>query len=318
MESPIETEYNSEIISIKDVTGSLPKNCLFAISYAKAELTELKDGTILRQYFSNYHYYMEMYEFNLYKSLESVYYLANPTMFLFAMLTGGVKFATATGEKITEVTKSTCYATTNRPGKYLCFYSKGRHCLAYIVYRENWIKKNPDHYPLLVDFLKILETNVLMYAHLPRCHIAGSIKEAFYNLYKDVPSEGEIFEDKLAIMCKHLLIRYYQALILKFELPAYQLKNFIDQNFALAEQTNKNFMVVAKTITEKTMIRSFKDEFGITPHAYLIQVRMLRAKQLITDKVHVNKVYTQVGYDDLRSFSMQFKKFFGFPPSEYQ
>jgi AraC-like DNA-binding protein len=318
MESPIKTEYQSEIISIKDVTGSLPKDCLFPISYAKAELTELKAGTILRQYVSNYHFYMEMYELNLHIPLKICSILEKPTMFMVFMLLGTLDFYSANGEHIARADKNTCYAFANRAGRHVSHYSEGRHCLLYIVFRVDWIMKNPERYPKLIDFLKSLETYELLSSFLPKCHIAGFIKEALYDLYKLKPIEGEIFEDILAIKCKHLIIKYHEALLYKLNMPLYRVKTFIEENYINAELSNEK-LADEFDMTSKTLIRNFKTEFGIAPHAYLIQVRMNLAKQMLTkNEFHINTIYAEVGYGDFRSFSKQFKKFFGFPPSGYR
>ncbi|RAJ37325.1 helix-turn-helix domain-containing protein [Pedobacter cryoconitis] len=317
MESPIRTCYSSETISVENATGRLPKNCLFPISYADAELTRLSAGTVVRQYVSNYHFYMEMYDLNLHIPLILSYTVEHPTMFLFGMLKGVVKFTTVNGQIITETNENTCYAATNKPGQYLSHFFTGSHCLLYIVFKEDWLKRSPERYPLLIDFLQKIETDDLLYAFMPQCPITGHIKETFYNLCKPTIIEKEIFEDIQAIRCKYLLIAYHAALIYKSNLPAYRVKDFLDANYGNSELSNEKLADEFNT-TKKTLIRTFKTEFGISPYAYLINVRMKQAMQLFNNNVSVSMTYQQVGYADSRSFSKQFKIFFGYPPSEYQ
>ncbi|MCT1530844.1 MULTISPECIES: AraC family transcriptional regulator [Sphingobacterium] len=92
----------------------------------------------------------------------------------------------------------------------------------------------------------------------------------------------------------------------------------MDQNYMDPNLNNKALMDKFY-ITERTLIDTFKDEFGETPHRYLINLRMKEAKRLLQiEKKTPTEVSVLVGYDNFRSFRTQFVKTFGFPPSEYR
>src|SRR6266540_2180724 len=64
--------------------------------------------------------------------------------------------------------------------------------------------------------------------------------------------------------------------------------------------------------------RSFKRAFGETPHQYLQQRRIERAKELLRGtELSVTDVSLAVGFQSLGSFSTLFRKLVGEPPSEY-
>ena len=62
----------------------------------------------------------------------------------------------------------------------------------------------------------------------------------------------------------------------------------------------------------------FKEEYGISPQKYIINLRMQYAKGLIsTGYYSLNEVAYMSGYTDYKYFSVEFKKSMGVSPSEY-
>ena len=65
--------------------------------------------------------------------------------------------------------------------------------------------------------------------------------------------------------------------------------------------------------------RSFRRAFGQTPHAWLTEVRLQRAKMLLSRSgTHVTDVCFDVGFSSLGSFSALFARHVGLPPSAWQ
>jgi AraC-like DNA-binding protein len=65
-------------------------------------------------------------------------------------------------------------------------------------------------------------------------------------------------------------------------------------------------------------IRLFKRAYNRTPHQYLTQVRIERAKELLKSGLPVSDVCTMVGFESVSTFSGLFKRRVGASPSEYQ
>ncbi|MFD2334455.1 helix-turn-helix domain-containing protein [Cohnella sp. GCM10020058] len=66
------------------------------------------------------------------------------------------------------------------------------------------------------------------------------------------------------------------------------------------------------------LTKLFKRETGMTPVAYLQQLRIERASSLLAEPLSVEEVALSVGYSDPLYFSKSFKKMTGHTPSEYR
>lgn len=65
-------------------------------------------------------------------------------------------------------------------------------------------------------------------------------------------------------------------------------------------------------------LRLFKKEFGLTPHAFIVNERLNRANNLIQSGFTISQASIQVGFNDQSHFSRNFKKYFGYTPSSLQ
>jgi len=65
-------------------------------------------------------------------------------------------------------------------------------------------------------------------------------------------------------------------------------------------------------------VRIFKSMYGLTPRAYLRDLRISRAKVLIKQGLPITQVCFDVGYESATTFSSVFKKCKSYTPSEYQ
>jgi AraC-like DNA-binding protein len=66
-------------------------------------------------------------------------------------------------------------------------------------------------------------------------------------------------------------------------------------------------------------LRLFRDAFNTTPHQYLIQRRIEKAKELLRSRrLSITDVCFEVGFESLGSFSSLFRKRVGQPPTTYR
>lgn len=66
-------------------------------------------------------------------------------------------------------------------------------------------------------------------------------------------------------------------------------------------------------------IRYFKSFFGVSPIRFINNMRMDKAKQLLSEgEMSVSQIAKFVGIDDIFYFSKQFKKYNGYAPTEYR
>ncbi len=95
-----------------------------------------------------------------------------------------------------------------------------------------------------------------------------------------------------------------------------QAKLFIDRHYA--EPIDAGQIAEEACYSKFHFIRAFKGIYGRTPHQYLTDVRIERAKELLERDVSVTDACFAVGFDSLGSFTTLFKRRAGVTPSEYQ
>lgn len=70
--------------------------------------------------------------------------------------------------------------------------------------------------------------------------------------------------------------------------------------------------------SEFQLLRRFKQAFGLTPHAYQIDLRLNRAKRLLKQGLPLSEVALELGFNDQSHFQRHFKKRHATTPGNYQ
>src|SRR5450432_4128080 len=95
-----------------------------------------------------------------------------------------------------------------------------------------------------------------------------------------------------------------------------QAKLFIDAHFD--EPINLNDIADEAYFSKFHFIRSFKKIYLLTPHQYLMGVRLEKAKILLQSSVSISNTCYACGFESIPSFTTLFKKTTGFTPSKYR
>jgi AraC-like DNA-binding protein len=95
-----------------------------------------------------------------------------------------------------------------------------------------------------------------------------------------------------------------------------QAKLFIDNHFS--DSIDLDNIADEAWFSKFHFIRLFKGIYGLTPHQYLIRVRIENAKLLLAKNSSVAEVCYAVGFDSVSSFTTLFKKMAGITPSVFQ
>src|SRR4051794_24793823 len=93
-------------------------------------------------------------------------------------------------------------------------------------------------------------------------------------------------------------------------------KLFIDAHFA--EPIDLDAIAEEAHFSKFHFIRLFRTIYAKTPHHYLTQVRIDKAKLLLQENASVTQVCFLVGFDSVTTFTGLFKKLVGFTPSAFQ
>jgi AraC-like DNA-binding protein len=66
------------------------------------------------------------------------------------------------------------------------------------------------------------------------------------------------------------------------------------------------------------LLRVFRAAVGLPPHAYQIQLRVARAKELLRAGMPIAAVAVEVGFVDQSHLTRHFKRLVGVPPGRYR
>lgn len=89
-------------------------------------------------------------------------------------------------------------------------------------------------------------------------------------------------------------------------------REFIDANIAM----NPSLQEIAKVagLSSSHLLRVFRDAVGMTPHAYLMQRRVAKARHLLVKGEAIRSIAILTGFADQAHFSREFKRFYGITP----
>lgn len=93
-------------------------------------------------------------------------------------------------------------------------------------------------------------------------------------------------------------------------------KQFMDRHYM--EDMDLRAVCEKACLSKYHFIRIFKMLYGRTPHRYLTEVRVAKARGLIRAGNTVRGACFAVGYDSVTSFSLLFKKIVGLAPSRIE
>ena len=97
---------------------------------------------------------------------------------------------------------------------------------------------------------------------------------------------------------------------------SYLARDFIHDNFEYNPCLTE--LESISNCSKFQLIKSFKDIFGITPHQYLLLIKVKKAKTLLASGVSCVEASLACGFYDQSHFSRNFKKAFGISPSNYK
>ena len=94
-------------------------------------------------------------------------------------------------------------------------------------------------------------------------------------------------------------------------------KEYLDENYDRGVTVAETAAYVF--LSQGYFTRAFRDEFGISPMNYLMQIRIEAACRLLTKKeIKVSGIATSVGFSSPQRFNVAFRKQKGMTPMEYR
>jgi AraC-like DNA-binding protein len=95
-----------------------------------------------------------------------------------------------------------------------------------------------------------------------------------------------------------------------------QAKLFIESNYR--NKTDLDLVSDEACFSKFHFLRLFKKVYGKTPHQFLVEVRIEKAKELLKQNVAVKDVCEAVGFESLGTFTSLFKRRVGETPAKFQ
>lgn len=94
------------------------------------------------------------------------------------------------------------------------------------------------------------------------------------------------------------------------------IKIYIDQNFA--EQIQLDDLSVLSGNSKFSLLRKFKTIYKLTPHAYLLNRRIIESKRLLLNGETIAQTAVMCGFFDQSHFVKTFRKYVGMNPIDYK
>lgn len=143
-------------------------------------------------------------------------------------------------------------------------------------------------------------------------------------LYRGFQSLAKtLIEDESAIKVEQTAIHFFSQLIPKDSAPpsidiiskkaieyAYQyISDNFDKNISISDISG---------LSDYYLIHSFRKQYGITPHAYQIVMRINKAKTLLKKGENIASIATDLGFTDQSHFHRNFKNMVAATPKQYK
>ena len=147
---------------------------------------------------------------------------------------------------------------------------------------------------------------------------AGS---AFLELHQLVMQSSDDFrtEELFYVLFSRLLEKNAHSSMLSQRLRSFQIKeacNYLEDHAPEAVTLDDICHRVA--VSKSSLIRSFSRQLGLTPHSYLLSIRIKRAQVLLKQGIAPFLVALNSGFTDQAHFSNVFSRLTGLTPGNYQ
>lgn len=122
-------------------------------------------------------------------------------------------------------------------------------------------------------------------------------------------------ESKLTLALSHLIKFYAQNTPFKEETQNHNIQKAVDYlQSQPINQVNLSELANVAGLSKYHFLRLFKEQTGLTPHAYILQEKVYAAKEFIKQGGSLSQAALHAGFSDQSHLNKNFKKLFGYTP----
>jgi AraC-like DNA-binding protein len=149
--------------------------------------------------------------------------------------------------------------------------------------------------PLIIEDKLLYETFLSLYDSLDEKEVSLFMRELFKR-YCSVQSAKEVKDKKSKALKK-----------IKLFLEDADYKTVTVDLLSQSANVNPNYL-----------IKLFKKEYGLSPHAYIINQKIYKSKKLLEQNIPIAEVAIELGFFDQSHFHKAFKSVYAITPKEFQ
>jgi len=128
--------------------------------------------------------------------------------------------------------------------------------------------------------------------------------------------ESSLLEALCLLTGRHATVKTHESMISREKL---RVRKIIDHlHDRLAENISLSQLSSQFNCTPFHLIRFFKKESGLTPYAYLLRLRLEKARKLISKGRTLVDAALETGFADQSHLNRHFKHIYGIPPGEFR
>lgn len=182
-----------------------------------------------------------------------------------------------------------------------------------------------DYYVLGVEELKLNTKQEYEYLHLEASASSPFIRQCFENILHEMHHKqthyAEICQHYLAVLilyfCRKDNISCESASTQNSSRECYRVKRFIDHNYP--EKITLNSLARNCSLSKYYLSHRFSELYGKSPIAYLNEVRLTNAKDLLLTTNHsIEEIANSTGFSSAGYFSQSFRKIYQKSPQQFR
>lgn len=157
--------------------------------------------------------------------------------------------------------------------------------------------------------------------YTPFCHPLEReprIKQSYLSLFNDLQREASQLQVESRLY-DFVATAFGTSLIHNKQSPSLQLKRVQEKLLDDVSYSHQLEQLAQEAqMSRYQLLRAFKHHFGLSPHAYLMDEKIKRAKVMLKSGQEIADVALELGFSDQAHFQRQFKKKIAVTPKFYQ